>query len=126
MASWQDPVPTSGAPFDWNQTDIDRNQENRPYLEILEEEGGADVSELEDIIGIPEKSARLDYQAPEIGAICRPEDLRRLRDDSCMASKKVSPEKVAWLDERSETGVPRQTNGFQSVGGLYSVLREKV
>ena len=94
-------------------------------LEILENEVGADVSGLEDILGIPEKSARLDYQVPEIGAICGPEDLRLLRDEACNTLKKFSPQKVAWLDERSETGVPRQTNGFQTVSSLYSALKEK-
>jgi hypothetical protein len=122
MASWQDPSRPGGASFDWNQTKIDRKRENRSYLEILEEEVGADISEL----GIPDKSARLDYQAPEIRAICRPEDLYRLRDDACKAWKKLSPEKVAWLDERSKTGACRETNGFQTVSSLNSALREEV
>lgn len=106
--------------YDWDQPVLSAATVNRPGIEVWEEELEGTLPEI--FQRIPDASPRLYYQAKEIELICPDQTLQDLRRGII----KTPHEPIAWLDDRSRTGKPRQAGGWLTQTSLHAALKEKV
>ncbi|KAH7155824.1 hypothetical protein B0J13DRAFT_604747 [Dactylonectria estremocensis] len=119
MSSNQFSGPHPGG-YNWHQPILSAESAvNESVMSQWEDELDGTILQIFQLI--PEGSPRLYYQAKELEVICPPHVLQELKEGGMDFSSHL----IAWLDERSRSGVTRKGGGWLTRADLYAALRVK-